>query len=163
MVAIWRVVGSSAVVCDDYLGVFTAMTSIATMLQDVLTSLVQPPATERYPFEGRHAPARLRGELTWEPAKCTGCQLCVKDCPSGAIKLDIVDRKEKRFVMHYQVDQCLFCSQCVTSCPRDALAMLNDRWELATTSKDQFKLYYGSEADVQSILANCSGSDAQAK
>jgi NAD(P)H-quinone oxidoreductase subunit I len=129
------------------------MMNFGTMLKDVLTSLVQPPATEKYPFERQPVPTRLRGMLTWNREKCTGCGLCVRDCPSNALDLTVIDRKQKRFVMRYQVDRCLFCAQCVSSCPQDALAMSNERWELAALSKEPFDTYWGDDSDVDTVLA----------
>lgn len=133
------------------------------MLKDVLTSLVQRPVTERYPFERQQVPTRLRGMLTWDAKKCDGCRLCVRNCPSEALELTVIDRKEKRFVMRYRMDRCLFCAQCVISCPRGALAMSNERWELAALSKEPFDLYWGDETDVQTVLADLADPGAQAK
>ncbi len=127
--------------------------NFATMLKDVLTSLVHPPVTEKYPFERQPVPARLRGMLTWDPEKCTGCELCTRDCPAEAIELYILDRKAKRFVLHYRVDRCLFCAQCVNSCARGALSMSNEQWELAALCKEPFDIHYGEDADVKAVLA----------
>jgi formate hydrogenlyase subunit 6/NADH:ubiquinone oxidoreductase subunit I len=133
--------------------------NVATMLKDVLTALVQSPVTENYPFERQPVPAHLRGKVTWDPAQCTGCGLCTKDCPAEALELFILDRKAKRFVMHYRVDRCLFCSQCVSSCPRGSLAMSHDQWELAALCKEPFDIYYGADADVQAVLAGSADPD----
>jgi formate hydrogenlyase subunit 6/NADH:ubiquinone oxidoreductase subunit I len=137
--------------------------NIATMLRDVLTSLLQRPVTERYPFERQPVPTRLRGMLTWDAKKCDGCRLCVRNCPSEALELNVIDRKEKRFVVRYRVDRCLFCAQCVISCPRGALAMSNERWELAALSKEPFDVYWGDAADVQTVLAGLADPGAQAQ
>jgi formate hydrogenlyase subunit 6/NADH:ubiquinone oxidoreductase subunit I len=127
--------------------------SIGTMLGDLLTSLVRRPVTEKYPFERQPVPDRLRGMVVFNPEGCTGCGLCTRDCPSGAIELFVLDRKAKRFVMHYQVDRCLFCAQCVNSCPRSALSMSNERWELAALCREPFDTYYGRDQDVKTVLA----------
>jgi formate hydrogenlyase subunit 6/NADH:ubiquinone oxidoreductase subunit I len=133
--------------------------NIGTMLKDVLTSLVQRPVTEKYPFERRPVPARLRGMVTWDRQKCIGCGLCSRDCPAKAIELHVLDRKAKRFVMHYRVGRCLFCAQCVQSCPSGALSMSNQRWELAALCKEPFDVYYGEDADVKAVMANLPGPD----
>jgi formate hydrogenlyase subunit 6/NADH:ubiquinone oxidoreductase subunit I len=127
--------------------------NIAAMLKDVLTSLVHRPVTEKYPFEQQPVPARLRGMVVFDPAQCTGCGLCTRDCPSEAIELFVLDRKERRCVMHYRVDRCLFCAQCVNSCPRNGLSMSN-KWELAALCREPFEIYYGEDADVQALLAS---------
>jgi formate hydrogenlyase subunit 6/NADH:ubiquinone oxidoreductase subunit I len=137
--------------------------SVGTMLKDVLTSLVRPPVTEKYPFERRPVPARLRGMVTWDAEKCTGCELCTRDCPAQALQLFVFDRKARRYVMHYQVDQCLFCAQCVQSCPQGALSMSNERWELAALCKDPFDVNYGDDEDVKAVLADRTEPDDQGK
>jgi formate hydrogenlyase subunit 6/NADH:ubiquinone oxidoreductase subunit I len=136
--------------------------NIATMLRDVLTSLVHAPVTENYPFERQPVPARLRGMVVFDPEQCIGCGLCTRDCPSGAIELFVLDRKAKRFVMHYRVDRCLFCAQCVNSCPRTGLSMSHDRWELAALCKEPFDIYYGADQDVQQVLAGSAEPDGEA-
>jgi formate hydrogenlyase subunit 6/NADH:ubiquinone oxidoreductase subunit I len=126
---------------------------IGTMLRDVSTSLFRKPVTERYPFERRAAPNRLRGKLEWDPEKCIGCGLCVTDCPANALELIVLDKKEKQFVLVYHMDRCTFCAQCVQSCRHECLAMLADEWELAALNKDAFKLLFGEEANVARVLA----------
>ncbi len=125
---------------------------IGAMLGDVFRSLFRRPATRQYPFERKEAPERLRGKLHWDPEKCTGCLLCVKDCPAQAIEVFMVDKANKRFVLRYHLDRCTYCAQCVVSCRPGALEMSNDEWELAATSKEPFTVTYGDEADVQRLV-----------
>jgi formate hydrogenlyase subunit 6/NADH:ubiquinone oxidoreductase subunit I len=133
---------------------------IGSMFRDVSASLFRAPATERYPFERRPAPARLRGRLIWNPQKCTGCGLCATDCPARAIEVLVLDKKAKRFVFHYQVDNCTFCAQCVHSCRQDSLDLSDEAWELAALDRDAFALYYGDETDVREVLAGDVSTDA---
>ncbi|HEY9076785.1 MAG TPA: 4Fe-4S binding protein [Anaerolineaceae bacterium] len=125
---------------------------IGSMLSDILRSLFHRPATEHYPFERNAAPKRLRGKLIWDPAKCTGCQLCVKDCPSDAIELITIDRVKKRFVVRYNIDRCTYCAQCVQNCRFKCLEMSNEQWELAALKRQPFEVYYGKEEDIQVFL-----------
>ena len=127
---------------------------IGAMLGDVVQSLFKRPVTEKYPFERRPAPENLRGQLYWDlNAKCSGCGLCSKDCPSNAIEILTVDKATKRFVVRYHIDRCTYCAQCVKSCSFKCLGMSNDQWELAAIQKEPFTVYYGSDADVDFILA----------
>lgn len=125
---------------------------IGAMFGDVIHSLFIRPVTERYPYERKPAPVRLRGKLVYDPGKCAGCQLCVKDCPSEAIELIVLDKVAKRFVIRYNVDRCTFCGQCVENCRFDCLSMSSEEWELAALNKESFTLYYGREEDVSAIL-----------
>ncbi|MBZ0281609.1 MAG: 4Fe-4S binding protein [Anaerolineae bacterium] len=125
---------------------------IGSMVGDVFRSLFQRSATRQYPFDRKDAPDRLRGKLHWDPEKCTGCLLCVKDCPAQAIEIIMVDKANKRFAMRYHLDRCAFCSQCVVSCRAGALEMSKEEWELAAAHKGKFMIYSGDEADVKRLV-----------
>ncbi len=47
--------------------------------------------------------------------KCTGCESCVPECPSEAIKM--VDDKA---VVN---EECIDCGVCVDACPEEAISM----------------------------------------
>ena len=133
---------------------------IGTMLSDVVRSLFRRPATRHYPFERTPTPERLRGALRWDPARCTGCNMCVRDCPAQAIELITLDKASKRFVLRYHVDRCTFCAQCARTCNFGCLELSNDQWALATLQKQPLTVYYGDDADVAIALANSAGTDA---
>ena len=48
--------------------------------------------------------------------KCTGCELCVEECPSEAISM-ASDKAE------IDVDACVDCGACVDVCPVEAISM----------------------------------------
>lgn len=126
--------------------------TIGSMLGDILKSFFKKPVTEKYPFEKTEAPENLRGKLVWNPEKCSGCMLCIKDCPSDAIELIVLDKINKRFVMRYNLDRCTFCAQCVVNCKFNCLEMSEVQWELAAVNKEPFEIYYGRDEDVQFLL-----------
>jgi NAD(P)H-quinone oxidoreductase subunit I len=126
--------------------------SIGAMLDEVIKSLFKKPATEFYPFERSAVTENLRGKLYYDPEKCSGCQLCVKDCPANALELITVDKVNKRFVMHYHADRCTFCDQCVQSCRFKCLNLSNEDWELASLRKEPLTVYYGRDEDILPLL-----------
>src|SRR5512147_777019 len=98
------------------------------MIKLVFESLFKKPATEKYPYEKAHIPKGFRGKINFYPEKCIGCKLCMRDCPSGAIK--IVKVGEKKFEMEIELDKCIYCGQCVDSCMKKAIE-LTQEFELA--------------------------------
>ncbi len=123
-----------------------------SMFKDILTSFFKKPITELYPYERPHVANRFRGKLIFDPAKCTGCNLCSKDCPSEALEIVILDRPAKKFVARYHIDRCTYCGQCVQSCRFNCLGMSNTDWELAALSKVSFEVYYGKDEDIATLL-----------
>lgn len=118
------------------------------MVNDLLKSAFRRPVTERYPFERYPAPEHYRGLLRWNPEKCTGCALCVKDCPAEALELIVVDKAAKRFVLRYYADRCTYCGQCAYSCRFDCIELSADDWELADVAREAFAKAYGRLEDV---------------
>ncbi|HEY70723.1 MAG TPA: 4Fe-4S binding protein [Anaerolineae bacterium] len=135
---------------------------LGTMFQDVSSSFLRKPVTEKYPFERRTPPTRLRGTLVWDAETCVGCGLCATDCPANALEVFVLDRKEKRFALSYHPDRCTFCAQCVSSCRHGSLAMSNEVWELAALDRTSFTIHFGDETDVELALAGKTASNAEA-
>lgn len=121
---------------------------IATMLRDIWQALWSKAATENYPAEAIEVSERFRGKLRWNPDLCTGCRLCVQDCPANAIDVIVLDKKSKRFVMDYHADRCVYCGQCVENCRFDALQLVDGEWELASTNPQSFEIQYGSPENI---------------
>jgi formate hydrogenlyase subunit 6/NADH:ubiquinone oxidoreductase subunit I len=136
--------------------------TIGSMFGDIFKSFFKKPITEQYPFVKTAAPENLRGKLIWDPEKCTGCQLCIKDCPSNGIELLVVDKVNKKFVMRYNIDRCTFCAQCVESCRSGCIEMSDEMWELASIKKEPFEVYYGKDEDIQFLLENAAKAETEA-
>ncbi len=135
--------------------------TIGSMLGDIVKSFFKKPATEKYPFTRKEDPENLRGKLIWNPDKCAGCMLCVKDCPADAIELITIDKVNKRFVMRYNMAKCTYCAQCVVNCRFDCLSMSEEQWELASTTKEPFEVYYGREEDIKFLLEKAARGDVE--
>jgi formate hydrogenlyase subunit 6/NADH:ubiquinone oxidoreductase subunit I len=124
------------------------------MLGDISRSLFSKNVTELYPFVRSQAPDALRGKLVFDPSKCTGCKICVRDCPASALELCVVDKAAKRYVMRFHTDRCAYCAQCVFSCNFDAMSLSHDAWELAGLSRDGFDVANGRPEDVAALEAS---------
>ena len=48
-------------------------------------------------------------------SECTGCGICVDDCPSGAITID------NDGISVINKDLCTSCGNCVSACPAEAI------------------------------------------
>ena len=75
-------------------------------------------------------PPQFRGKIAYDRENCTGCQLCVKVCPTRAIEFLPEEKKVKVFI-----SRCCFCAQCVDVCPVHTLAMTE---EFLLSSYDKF-------------------------
>ena len=106
---------------------------------DAVLHFFKKPATIAYPHGELNLPAGYRGKLIFDAADCVGCNLCVRDCPSKAIRLINTGTKEdKKFEMILDLDQCIFCGQCVDSCNKKCLAMTQDI-ELGSLNKEDLE------------------------
>jgi len=54
------------------------------------------------------------------PEICAGCKKCIKWCPAGAIKINILGKAE------IEREKCIGCGECTVTCPFQAIAI---NWE----------------------------------
>jgi formate hydrogenlyase subunit 6/NADH:ubiquinone oxidoreductase subunit I len=95
------------------------------------------PVTISYPKGKMEIVANYRGKLTYDPANCTGCGLCMRYCPSSAIKvINAGTKEEKNMQASLDVSQCIFCCQCVDSCPKNCLSFTQNI-DLSSLNKDE--------------------------
>ena len=58
--------------------------------------------------------------------------LCVRDCPSDAVKITKIG--EKQFSCTFNLDNCIYCGQCADSCAKKIISMSKE-FELATFNR----------------------------
>lgn len=114
------------------------------MMAEVIRSFFKKPATNLYPAEKLPMPEKYRGKLNFDPAKCIGCRLCMKDCPSGAITITKIGEKE--FQAEIDLARCIYCAQCVDSCPKKALE-ITQAVELAQLDPAKLKVIFRAESE----------------
>jgi formate hydrogenlyase subunit 6/NADH:ubiquinone oxidoreductase subunit I len=130
---------------------------IGSMFGEIFKSVFRKPATVQYPFGDRQpVPERLRGVVRYNPEKCTGCTLCMMDCPANAIEIIAVDKPNKRFIMRFHADRCSYCAQCVVNCRFKCIEMSNKEWERAALTREPFTVTYGRDEDIQKFLERTS-------
>lgn len=97
--------------------------SLVYLLPQLWRTWFSRPITVRYPFGALELPPYFRGKVTVDEALCTGCGLCVRDCPAFALELERESREEFRLI-HYH-DRCAYCGQCEDSCRSGAIVLVN--------------------------------------
>ena len=76
------------------------------------------------PWIRREAPPP---EIVVEDDLCTGCALCVADCPYGALEMVPRDEGKYRQLAVVVPDRCVGCGICLGSCADDALVLGDER------------------------------------
>ena len=100
--------------------------------KEIAANIKRKPATVLYPAQRLPIPPNFRGRPTFRPEKCIGCMLCVRDCPSEAVKIE--KTAPKTFTCTFYLDRCIFCGQCADSCNKEAIVMTQE-YELTSLDR----------------------------
>jgi len=60
------------------------------------------------------------GKVTLDSSKCTGCGLCVLDCPTRALTVSS-SGEDDVYQLLFKYGLCVACGQCVEVCPEQCL------------------------------------------
>lgn len=94
-----------------------------SLFSAILNALFSPSETVDYPYGELQLPEGFRGAIVFDTEKCTGCGLCVRDCPAEGLELIKQSREEFKLI-HYPA-RCAYCGQCEASCARGAISHSN--------------------------------------
>ncbi|MDD5155088.1 MAG: 4Fe-4S binding protein [Candidatus Omnitrophica bacterium] len=111
--------------------------------KQLMKSLFKRPATINYPAHRSDMGRGFRGKLRFDPKLCIGCKMCMRDCPSGAIKIS--QAADKKFEAEINLGKCIYCGQCVDSCPKKALQITGE-FELAKLDPNKLKVVFSDES-----------------
>jgi ferredoxin len=89
------------------------------ILKVIAGNAASAPATVRLPDQVP-APARFRGRVVLDPARCVACGTCAYVCVSNAITGGDADGA---YAWAYEPGRCAFCARCLDHCVGKALSM----------------------------------------
>ncbi len=107
--------------------------------QGIPAAAALPEAGVEVSHEGADTVRHSVGELALAIRRrlCKGCELCIKSCPEGILKLD-----ERQKVYVEDISRCIFCGICQARCPDFAIWVERGERDLA---RDRVRLEYKAE------------------
>ncbi len=111
------------------------------------------PATIQYPDKiekpvQEMLPENYRGILEVDVARCSGCALCSKTCPIGALAVNVEKNAEtgEREILQFDIDigKCMYCGLCSEACKFDAIRHTPD-FEAVSCSASDLVLHFVKE------------------
>ncbi|MBL76302.1 MAG: hypothetical protein CL763_05225 [Chloroflexi bacterium] len=131
-------------------------------LLTTLRWLFKRPVTAHYPVEHLKIQARYMGfpalltDNTAEEPFCTGCMVCVRECPTQCMKAVMYDNPKhaegsshrRKIIQEFEINlnRCILCGICVDVCSFDAIEMSYEH-ELASFVRA------GARANLETLLS----------
>lgn len=131
---------------------------VLTFAGRALKNLFQKPATTSYPFEPAVYPERMRGHVEIHMEDCICCGLCMRSCPSQAIR---VDRRAGTWTIR-RFD-CVQCSSCVNVCPKKCLTMEAGYTRPDTRKTDETFIKPAQPEEARAEAASVKAEEAEQK
>ncbi len=121
------------------------------------------PVTAQYPEPEKRQPVQDRfmgfPALTWDyevgEPYCTGCMVCVRDCPTQCMSAEMMDNPKaaegtssrRKIIDQFEINlgRCILCGICVDVCNFDAIEMSHEH-ELSKYERN------GNRADLDRLL-----------
>lgn len=97
--------------------------------------------------------------LTIDSSRCTGCEICVKNCPRQIVAMDAINSTP--FISTANEANCIYCGHCEAICPEGALEhqslpLLTSPLHVgkSTLSAVEAGIYFRSRRSVRHFLPN---------
>ena len=107
------------------------------LFASLVDALIGGPETISYPETEMELPYGYRGTIQLDEEKCTGCGLCVRDCPANGLRL--VKESKSDYQLIYHPARCAYCGLCEQACHRGAISHSN---RLAGSTKDAHSVVF---------------------
>lgn len=126
------------------MGLFKDIKNLLVGMKITSKHLGRHAITIQYPEERWEMPERSRGIVVLLSDKetgelnCTSCMLCMRACPTAAIRIDAPRGEDKKRVLkQFDIDfgLCCFCGLCEESCNFSAIKMAT-MYEYSTENKE---------------------------
>ena len=103
-------------------------------LKILANNVLQGPST--LPLGDTPAPARFRGRVVVDPAKCVGCGICRHVCAGRAIRIE-PDEHKLGYTFTVWHNTCALCAMCRHYCPTKAITLSNN-WHNAHLQSEKY-------------------------
>ncbi|PZC45743.1 MAG: Formate hydrogenlyase subunit 6/NADH:ubiquinone oxidoreductase subunit (chain I) [Chloroflexi bacterium] len=133
-------------------------------LKVTLSTMMRKPVTAQYPIANKRLDIKKRfmgfPALLWDDSNsepyCTGCMVCVRECPTQCMTATMADNKKfsegkstrKKIIDSFGINlsRCIVCGICVDVCNFDAIEMSHEH-ELSKFQRN------ANRANLKSLLA----------